>query len=701
MHARGNRIGGYGSKFRLQLEPLESRRMLSAVTARQLFYNQSKFDLNDPAVTTDDDAAIATDKIAYRPGLVATIRQLTNNNVIDQNAQVSGSNIVWQGQGGTDGGTDYEIFRNDGTTTTQLTTNANTVADTIPQVSTGGVAWQRGSSTTAEIVFNDFTSETVLTSNSTQDANPIIAGGRVNWQGGGTGNAIEVMNWEAGTTSNYSQDAVIDAGLSSDGPWTVWVKGSTPSQEVRVAQDGTGSSTLIATDTRTMANPDVAAQPPGGPALPKVVWEGFAGGTTNDREIYYFDGVTTTRLTNNSFPDFNPRISGNKIVWWGGTFNNFHIYEFDGTSVKQISTGLRNQFPQIDGDNVVWYGQVGSLNQIFYYNGTDVLQVTNNDRDNTIPKISGNHIVWQGQLGPNGTALEIFDAVIGPGPSTFANVSSYSRGINGVMVDLTGAHGAISASDFIFKVGNNNSPGSWTTATGPTTISVRAGAGVNGADRIELVWNPNDIQKTWLEVVVKGNDTLGGSNTNTGLDHSDVFFFGNALGDSGAADAGAYSVNSADEISARSDPHSLGNPAPITNVNDFDRDGLVGSTDQIIARNNITNLGNQLKFLSLTAAGPFAPALAGSDASTQQSGDASTAVALALAATPSSNGVPGGRVDSRPPRPPAEKAVDACFERLASDAARPTPPHRARPAHVDEPGQEDESTELGGDCAGS
>ena len=48
-------------------------------------------------------------------------------------------------------------------------------------------------------------------------------------------------------------------------------------------------------------------------------------------------------------------------------------------------------------------------------------------------------------------------------PATFANVSNYSAGINGLMVDIGssfaggGPHGTLTASDFIFKVGNNNS----------------------------------------------------------------------------------------------------------------------------------------------------------------------------------------------------------------------------------------------------
>ena len=76
-----------------------------------------------------------------------------------------------------------------------------------------------------------------------------------------------------------------------------------------------------------------------------------------------------------------------------------------------------------------------------------------------------------------------------PNASTFANVSSYSKGINGIMLDISGPHGNITEFDFNFVVGNNNSPGLWTLAPRPSSVSVRAGAGVGGSDRVEIVWD--------------------------------------------------------------------------------------------------------------------------------------------------------------------------------------------------------------------
>jgi hypothetical protein len=193
------------------------------------------------------------------------------------------------------------------------------------------------------------------------------------------------------------------------------------------------------------------------------------------------------------------------------------------------------------------------------------------------------------------------------GTSTFANVSSYTRGINGIMVDIAGRHGLITANDFIFKVGNNNSPASWGTVAGPTSVLVRAGAGANGSDRVELLWADGAISNTWLEVIARGNDSIGGFNSNTLLASSDVFFFGSAPADSSFGNTTGYLVSSTDEIAARNNPHGLGNPAQITDLTDFNRDGLVNSADQVAPRTYHTSIGTQLKFLVIGPGGPFSP----------------------------------------------------------------------------------------------
>ena len=188
------------------------------------------------------------------------------------------------------------------------------------------------------------------------------------------------------------------------------------------------------------------------------------------------------------------------------------------------------------------------------------------------------------------------------GTATFANFSSYTRGINGIMVDLQGTHGTITASDFIFKTGNNNTPSTWATAPAPTSIVVRPGAGLSGSDRIELIWGANAVKNSWLEVIVKGNDATGGSNTNTGLAASNRFYFGSRVGDSGSGTPVTQLTSGTDEVAAR---NNAGGGAAITNLYDYDRNGLVLLADAIVSRNNA---GSTVK-LNLTNP-PAAPEVA-------------------------------------------------------------------------------------------
>ena len=104
----------------------------------------------------------------------------------------------------------------------------------------------------------------------------------------------------------------------------------------------------------------------------------------------------------------------------------------------------------------------------------------------------------------------------GDGTATAANITNYSRGINGLVIDLAGGgnHAGISAGDFVFKMsdqsgGNSNNPESWTAAPAPLDVQVSLGGGVSGSDRVEIVWNAGDVINRWLMVQVKANATTG------------------------------------------------------------------------------------------------------------------------------------------------------------------------------------------------
>ncbi len=185
--------------------------------------------------------------------------------------------------------------------------------------------------------------------------------------------------------------------------------------------------------------------------------------------------------------------------------------------------------------------------------------------------------------------------------ASFANYTSYSQGINCIMIDLEnpGNAAAINPADFQFRVGNDDNPSAWTAAPAPSQITSWTLA--NGLTRVEIVWpdhdafsllpQPQTIANEWLQVVV-----LATADTN--LLEPDVFYFGNAIGETGNSTTNAY-VNATDAIGARMNPASYSDPASITDPYDFDRDQRVDATDEIIARDNPTAYGTALNLISV------------------------------------------------------------------------------------------------------
>jgi hypothetical protein len=108
---------------------------------------------------------------------------------------------------------------------------------------------------------------------------------------------------------------------------------------------------------------------------------------------------------------------------------------------------------------------------------------------------------------------------------------------------------------------------------------------------VALVWPAGAALKQWLQVIVKAN-------ANTGLVAPDVFYFGNAVGESGNV-VSDYSVSLSDELLARNNPVSIVPGTMITNYFDFNRDGTVSVIDQLLSRNNITTAASKLKQITV------------------------------------------------------------------------------------------------------
>lgn len=163
--------------------------------------------------------------------------------------------------------------------------------------------------------------------------------------------------------------------------------------------------------------------------------------------------------------------------------------------------------------------------------------------------------------------------------ATADNYSSYSLGINGVMIDIESLNGEVDAGDFEFKVGNIDDSDDWTEAPAPDSISTSPGEGIEGSDRITIVWPDGAIKSTWLQVRVLGNTT-------TKLAEDDVFYFGNVVGETTDSTEHAF-VNASDIGAIRSNLSGFF-LVGIESEYDINRDGRVNASDIGIVRNNLS-----------------------------------------------------------------------------------------------------------------
>ena len=262
-----------------------------------------------------------------------------------------------------------------------------------------------------------------------------------------------------------------------------------------------------------------------------------------------------------------------------GTFDSWelNVYGTAGLSLDEfhvVDLGVNQTISDIDFGNR-WTAPANVAGQHVFYNNSRWDDPARGFTDNDA-------------IAPDKTALL-------PGQTaTFANYTNYVRGINGLMVDIEQLTGIPSADDFEFHVGNNDDPTSWITLSVTPSIEVLSGQGAGDSDRIVITLPDYLVSNQWLQVTVLGN-------FDTGLPQDKVFYFGNAIGETGNSASDAH-VDALDILATRSNPRPFFDPATIETVHDFNRDGRVNALDTLIARNHQTSSLDALELISLLPA---------------------------------------------------------------------------------------------------
>ncbi|NQU22101.1 MAG: CotH kinase family protein [Candidatus Nealsonbacteria bacterium] len=215
------------------------------------------------------------------------------------------------------------------------------------------------------------------------------------------------------------------------------------------------------------------------------------------------------------------------------------------------------------------------------------------------PRVDGRYVFYNDSAydtgGPVGDdpAIATDKVALRPGnEATFANYTSYAYGINGIMVDLANLPVGVipDVDNFRFHVGNDDTPDQWGAAAEPSSVIFRPGAGEDESDRVSIIWEDGAIRNQWLQVTV--------SAVGLGLAADDVFYFGNAVAESGNWSADAE-VTTTDLLLARNNPRDFLSPAEIDFPYDYNRDTFVNAIDVLLARNNPRSFFDVLELIDL------------------------------------------------------------------------------------------------------
>jgi hypothetical protein len=191
-------------------------------------------------------------------------------------------------------------------------------------------------------------------------------------------------------------------------------------------------------------------------------------------------------------------------------------------------------------------------------------------------------VFGNGSGNPTG-AIDPTKVALLPGQtSSFANYTNYSRGLNGLVIDVADLAGTPTTADFAFAVWDGMQTAGFVPSTATPTITVLPASGLSGATRIKVEFANSVLRNVWLRVMVLAT-------AETGLGANDVFYFGNAIGDMNVGNIGSpvtVRVNATDTSILRQNQSPDANSVTVSNIYDLNKDGRVNSSDTSLVRQN-------------------------------------------------------------------------------------------------------------------
>lgn len=260
--------------------------------------------------------------------------------------------------------------------------------------------------------------------------------------------------------------------------------------------------------------------------------------------------------------------ANNALVLPGASYKGTYVFRYIGSCPVEPSiqiTSNVNLTENVNGVRLHWDIRKQFLDAAPFYKGSSY----DNGDDHPVTAIAPDKYPF-------------FDGETG----MFENITSYEKGLNGIVIDIRNqvcGNGDATPEDFVFKTGDDNTPGDWQPVTTAPIVRTEQGGGVDGTDRIWLFWDDHVIEDTWLQVQMPGVETESGKDA--------TFYFGNLVGETGNGpqNPNVVDVGVFDLLKFRNDYGSKV-PADIESVSDFDRSGgLLNVFDLLLFRKSYLN----------------------------------------------------------------------------------------------------------------
>ncbi len=373
---------------------------------------------------------------------VFSVVRLTANAFYDGDCYVDGTRVVWEGEGGADGGADNEVFTwTPATGVVQLTEDQEDSwlprcdGDRVTWVASGG----SDGGTDMEIFTWTPTGGTVqVTENDVEEDSAYACGNRVAYNGKGgsdAGTDWELFVWTSGVgTTQLTVDDANVSFYSFEGDRLGWSVsgGSDLGSDTEVFSWTPGGGIV----QHTVNNVDDSA-----PSVnaTRVSWAGKGGsdGGTDWETWTWTQAGGIVQLTENDYHDLSPMTSGDRLAWqaFGGSdgVGDYEVFTWTpGTGVVEVTTDTWNAYNvRVSGDRVTFHTSAPATpSMIRMWTPTGGIQELSRRGEpaEAYAEVSGNRVVW---CNPTSDDAEVYLATFGPVPvERLAERTRYSTAVD-------------------------------------------------------------------------------------------------------------------------------------------------------------------------------------------------------------------------------------------------------------------------------